>query len=250
MKMNLAVSILTIHARQQSGFKSRVKNNKYCSMPALIIAKTLTNIDVLSLRINLKLVHDQFLRYRKMFKSNQVLGLLAAVIAIAPAAAIAQEAPNPEPQQQVRQTPDNGSNLLPGVAGAVLNGVTGNKKNIIPGVAGAVLNAVTRKKNPTQNPANIVPGVNEAVNSVTNQQQQDNTPTDNAPPVQQESNNSLPKTHLCNAKAGVEASVQNLNPLNITSGIASGVREILGQKTDSPNKLRANGDLGCLPLPR
>ncbi|MDJ0796606.1 MAG: hypothetical protein QNJ51_07170 [Calothrix sp. MO_167.B12] len=206
-----------------------------------------------------------------MITKIQVFGLLAAVITIAPSAAIAQEAPNPENQQsqvsetqtnvnQTPATPNNGvenapgaavngvtrrkkKSILPGVAGAVLNGVTGNKKNIVPGVAGAVVDGIIR------NNKKVVPGVGNAVNSVTNSitnQEQNNTDTGNIPQAQQQSN-SLPKTHLCNAKVGVDMSVQNLNPLNIVSGVTDVARNILGGKQESPNKLRANGDLGCLP---
>ncbi len=202
-----------------------------------------------------------------MVTKSQVFGLLAAVITIAPSAAIAQEAPNPENQQDqvsetqtnVNQTPATPSDgvenapgtavngvtrrrkksILPGVAGAVLNGVTGNKKNIVPGVAGTVIDGIIR------NNKKVVPGVSNAVNSVTNQSQ-NNTDTDNIPQAQQQSN-TLPKTHLCNAKVGVDMSVQNLNPLNVVSGVTDVARNILGGKQESPNKLRANGDLGCLP---
>lgn len=121
------------------------------------------------------------------------------------------------------------------MAGAVLNGVTGGK-NVIPGVAGAVLNGVTGGKN-------IIPNV---VNSVTNQQQ--NTDAENVTQAQQESDsNSIPTTHLCNAKADVNMSVQNLNPLNIVSGVTDIASGILGGKKESPNKLKVNGGLGCLP---
>ncbi len=186
-----------------------------------------------------------------MLRKSQVFGLLAAVIAIAPSAVIAQEAPNPDNQQNqvsetqttVNQVPaaptptvrESKSNILPGVAGAVLNGVTGGK-NIVPGVAGAVVNGILNGKK------NIAP--ENVINSVTNQQQ--NTATDNVPQAQQQSD-SIPTTHLCNAKGGVDMSVQNLNPLNVVSGVTEIASGILGGKKESPNKLRVNGGLGCLP---
>jgi len=170
-----------------------------------------------------------------MFTKSQGFGLLAAIIAIAPCAAIAQEAPNPDSQQdqisetqttvnqnQVPATPTvrkKKSNILPGVAGAVLNGITGGK-NIVPEVAGGVVNGILNGKK------NIAP--------------------DNAPAAQQESD-SIPTTHLCNAKGGVDLSVQNLNPLNVVSGVTDIANNILGGKKASPNKLKANGGLGCLP---
>ncbi|MDJ0675817.1 MAG: hypothetical protein QNJ36_10625 [Calothrix sp. MO_167.B42] len=181
-----------------------------------------------------------------MFTKSQVFGLLAAVIAIAPSTAIAQSAPNPDNQQNqtseiqttVNQVPTvrkKKSNILPGVAGTVLNGITGGK-NIVPGVAGEVVNGILNGKK------NIAP--ENVVNSVTNQQQ--NTATDNVPQAQQESD-SIPTTHLCNAKAGVDMSVQNLNPLNVVSGVTDIATGILGGKKESPNKLQINGGLGCLP---
>ncbi|MDJ0737469.1 MAG: hypothetical protein QNJ47_25955 [Nostocaceae cyanobacterium] len=195
-----------------------------------------------------------------MLNKNHIVGLLAATLAMVPTTAFAQQVPISQQQQQLNQAgvSNNSGNILPGVAGTVVNSISGGNSGLagvaetavkaasgepinITDVAGTAIKLLSpqrkQQNNVSQNPGNIQPQSQPG--------QSVGVQNPNPTQVQQQPNNQK-FPYGCQANAQIQVSIESLNPLNaVTSGISSGIAQLTGKKSESPNQMKANGNMGC-----
>ncbi len=203
-----------------------------------------------------------------MFKRIQIVSLIAASLAITPTAVLAQQVP-PSEQPLNQQQPSGGSNsLLPSLAGAAVNAVSGGDDGLakaaeigvkaasgervnITDVAGTAIKLLSprRRQQPNnipQNPGDIPPQAQpgEPVGAENPNPPQVQAPQQTQQPPQQATSQKFP--YGCQASGQVQVSLESLNPVNaVTNSITGAISQLTGRKPPSPNQMNANGNIGC-----